>query len=84
MGAENFFKCYRFSFIFCGAVTTNEIMGFSYVLIALSQNQYVIILFLKDELILESQMFQGDPSTALIVRVGIDFLVLIHPLKKVL
>ena len=42
MGLEIFFICHKFSFILCGAMTTNEIMGFPYVLIALPQNQYVI------------------------------------------
>ena len=37
-------------------MTTNEIISFSYVLIALHQNQIVIIIFLKDELIRESHI----------------------------
>ena len=40
-------------------MTTNEIIGFSYVLIAVHQSQYVIIIFLKDELIQGSQIFKG-------------------------
>ena len=38
-------------------MTANEIMRFSYVLVTLHQNQNVKLIFLKDELIQESQMF---------------------------
>ena len=47
VGLEIFFICHKLSFILCGAMTTNEIMGFSYVLIASPQNQYVIIKLFK-------------------------------------
>jgi len=47
VGLEIFFICHKLSFILCGAMTTNEIMGFSNVLIALPQNHCVIIKFFK-------------------------------------
>ena len=47
VGLEIFFICHKFYFILSGAMTTNEIMGFSYVLTASPQNQYVIIKLFK-------------------------------------
>ena len=54
VGLDIFFICHKLTFILCGAMTTNEIIGFLYVLIASPWNQYVIIklfiIFLKDDL----------------------------------
>ena len=47
VGLDIFFICHKLTFILCGAMTTNEIIGFLYVLIASPWNQYVIIKLFK-------------------------------------